>query len=45
MKNIRSRTWMHVVDENLMGCMRIGTTEIRPDIEGLLKQMECQIPH
>jgi hypothetical protein len=29
----------------LDGCKRIATTEVKFDIEGLLKQKQCQISH
>jgi hypothetical protein len=32
-------------DEHLEGCKRIATTEIKPDIERLLKQKQWQISH
>jgi hypothetical protein len=45
MKNIKSETRTRLTDEHLEGCVRIVTTEIKPDIEGLLKQKQCQIFH
>jgi hypothetical protein len=32
MKEIKSRTRMHLTNEHLVGCMQI-TTEIKPDVE------------
>jgi hypothetical protein len=46
MKNIKSRTRMHLTDEHLEGCaggMSNAATEIKPDIERPLKQKQCQI--
>jgi hypothetical protein len=45
MKNVKSRTRTRLADEHLEGCMRIATTEIKPDIERLLKQKQCQMSH
>jgi hypothetical protein len=42
MKNVRSRTKTRLTDEHLGGCMRIATTEIKPDFERLLKLKQCQ---
>jgi hypothetical protein len=38
MKNVKSRARTRLADEHLEGCMRIATTEIKPDTETLLKQ-------
>jgi hypothetical protein len=43
MKNVKSRTRTRLTDEHLEGCMRIATTEIKRDIERLLKHEQCQI--
>jgi hypothetical protein len=38
MENVKSRAKTRFTDEHLDGCVRIATTEIKPDIERLLKQ-------
>jgi hypothetical protein len=43
-RNIKSRIRMHLTGEHVEVCMWI-TIEIKFDIERLLKQMQCQIPH
>jgi hypothetical protein len=36
---------MRLIDEHLERRMGITTTEIKSDIEKLIKQKQCQIPH
>jgi hypothetical protein len=45
MKNVKSRTMKRLPDKHLDRCMRIATTEIKSDIEGLFKQTQWQISH
>jgi hypothetical protein len=37
MKNVKSRPRTRPTDEHVEGYMRIATTEVKPDIETLLK--------
>jgi hypothetical protein len=37
-KNVKSKTRTRLTDQHLQGCMRIATTEIKPDTEKLIKQ-------
>jgi hypothetical protein len=43
-KNVKSRTEIHVIDEHLERCARIAT-EIKPDIERLLKQKQRHLSY
>jgi hypothetical protein len=45
MKADKSRTRTRLTDEHLEGCMRIGTTEIKPHFHRLVMQNQCQISH
>jgi hypothetical protein len=45
MKSVESRATTHHTDEHLEESMRIVTTEIKPEIERLLRQKQCQISH
>jgi hypothetical protein len=42
MKNIKTRR-ARLIDEDLEGCMRIATTDIKSHTEGFLKQEQYQI--
>jgi hypothetical protein len=41
----KSRSRTRLTDENLERWMRIRTTDIERDIDGLSKQKQCQVSH
>jgi hypothetical protein len=45
MKSIKLRSKMHLTDEHMKVCIWIVTTEIQPDIAGLIKQKQCLVSH
>lgn len=45
MKNMKSKTRTRLTDRHLEETLRIATTQIKPDIETLIKQKQCQISH
>lgn len=45
MKNVKSKTRSRVTDAHLEGSLRVATTKIKPNIDTLVKNKQCQKSH
>ncbi|XP_059048227.1 general transcription factor II-I repeat domain-containing protein 2B-like [Achroia grisella] len=45
MKNVKSKMWTRITDVHLENSLRIATSNIKPDIDKLVKNKQCQISH